>query len=342
MGAWGDRGRRLRRAAALAVAVVALAGCIDRRLAREFTRVDESLLTSPAMHVMLCGTGTGLADPERAGTCVAILAGGLFVLFDVGPGAWEVVDLANLPLAHLDGVFVTKFLADDIGDLGEAITRSWIAGREAPLAIYGPTGTGRLVSALDEISALDAATRLARHDAAVLRPSGARAEPHEFALDDAGAGLVFDRQGVRVIAFSVGRPDEPPSLGYRIDYRGRSVVIAGHARNHPNVVRWAAGADILIHEAASDPMLERGMHVMERVGQPRLATFTREMLKNHATAVEAATAARDARVDLLVLTHLVPPPQNWFYRRYFLRGVRAVFPHVVVGEEGMRFRLDPR
>ena len=326
----------------VALVAAGVTGCIDQRLAREFSRADVGLLSSPTLHVILCGTGTGLPDPQRAGPCVAVVAGGSFFLVDVGAGAWKTVDLADLPISDLKGVLVTKLLADDVADLDESVTRSWLAGRVAPLAIYGPPGTERLVHAVQEISALDAATRLMHHDADVMHPRGALVENHEFAVESPeGATVVLEADGLRVTAFSVAREHDPPSVGYRFDYRGRSVVIAGHSKNHPNVVRYGAGADILIHEAVCEEMLERGIRVMDSVGQARLAHFTREMLRMHATAEEAAQAARAAGARQLVLTGLAPAPNNVMWRWAFLRGVARIFPHVVLGEDGMRFRLDP-
>lgn len=332
-------------AGALLALVLAVcgSGCIEQRLEREFSRADVGLLGSPALQVMLCGTGTGLPDTHRVGPCVAVIAGGSFLLVDVGPGAWKSVDLANLPIGDLKGVLVTKFLADDLADLDEAVTRSWLAGRVAPLALYGPPGTARLAHAVQEVSALDAATRLARHDPAVLRPSGALVEAHEFTLGDAEERVtVLDDNGLHVSAFSVAREHEPPSVGYRFDYAGRSVVVAGHSKGHPNVVRHAQGVDLLVHEAASPPMLQRGIRAMDTVGQLRFARFTREMLTTHATAVEAATAARDAGAKALVLTHLTPAPNNFMLRWAFMRGVHAIFPNATLGEDGMWFRLSPR
>ena len=342
-GARRSGGRAATRRLVVLVLGVIVGGCVEQRLAREFLRADTGLLASPALQVMLCGTGTGLPDARRAGPCVAVIAGGAFFLVGAGPGAWESVDLANLPIADLTGILVTKFLADDVADLDEAVTRSWLAGRVAPLAIYGPPGTARLAHAVQELVGLDATTRLARHDAVVLRPQGALVEVHEFALEDPAALVpVLEVNGLRVSAFSVAREHEPPSVGYRFDYAGRSVVVAGHSKMHPNVGRHAAGVDLLIHEAASPLMLERGIRVMEAVGQWRWARFTREVLGAHATAVEAATVARDAGVQELVLTHLLPAPSNVLLRWAFLRGVRPIFSNTTLGEDGMWFRLDPR
>ena len=97
------------RAALFALALLACAGCdrfVDAQIERTLGRVDDGLLRSPDLRVVLCGTGSPLPDPERASACVAVLAGGALYLVDAGPGSWEVVDLANLPTSALRGVAV--------------------------------------------------------------------------------------------------------------------------------------------------------------------------------------------------------------------------------------------
>jgi ribonuclease Z len=334
---------RARTAVVLAAIACAAAACVEQRLRREFTRADRSLLTSPGMTLALCGTGTGLPDARRAGPCTAVVAAGRLVLVDVGPGAWESADLSGLPIAALDTVLLTKLIADDVADLGEAITRSWLAGREHPIGVYGPPGTARVVRDVVDVLAFDVAMRLGRHTAAVLRPELAAADAHELPLaSDDDAVTVLDQDGLRITAFAVGGIGGVIKVGYRFDYQGRSIVVSGHGRGHPNIVRFAAGADVLVHEAASHAMVERGVGVLESLGDVRAASFARESLRSHATPVEAAEAARDARVGLLVLTQLYPGPNTALRRLMFMRGVRDVFPNTRLGEDGFRIHLDPR
>ena len=329
---------------AVVVAIAALAaGCVERQLRAEFTRADRSLLASPALNVVLCGTGTALADAQRLGPSTAIVAGGHVFLVDVGPGAWRGADLAGVPIGDLEGVLLTTFLTDDVADLDEAITRSWIAGRSRSLVVYGPPGTATITRNVVENAAYDVRMRMARHDPRVLEPQLAGAVAREFTLDGPdGTATVFDADGLRITAFTVGAVGGVPSVGYRFDYRGRAVVVAGHEKGHPNVRKYAERADALLHEAAAPPMIERGIRTMDAYGRWRLASFSREMLHTHASPVEVAELARDADVGLLVFTRLYPPPNGPILRWAFLRGVRSVFPHVVLGEDGMRFRFDPR
>ena len=149
----------------LLLASTPLTGCnrfVDAQVERNLTRAQTGLPDEPGLHVVLCGTGSPLADAARAGACTAVLAGGEFFLVDAGPGSWERVDLENLPLARLSGVLLTHFHSDHIGDLGEAMTGSWIAGRPRPLDIYGPAGTAQVVAGLQQLYAHDVDHRVAQ------------------------------------------------------------------------------------------------------------------------------------------------------------------------------------
>ena len=321
---------------------MAVTGCVEGRLRAEFLRPDTSLLASPAMHLVLCGTGTAIADPHRAGPCTAIVAGGRLFLVDVGPGGWKGADLAGLPLAGLHAVMLTAFLGEDLSDLGEAMTRSWIAGRERALLVYGPQGTTEVVQDLVGLYRRDVAMRMAHHDPSVLRADVAGAEAREFAIAPDGVATVLDEDGLRVTAFSVGVVGGVPSVGYRFDWRGRSIVVGGHGKDVAALARVAAGADIIVHEAAPPPMIERGIATMLELGRTRTASFSHEMLASHMSPVEVATAARDAAAGRVVFSRLYPPPNSVIERFAFMRGVRAIFPNAIIGEDGMRFRLDPR
>jgi ribonuclease Z len=229
-----------------------------------------------------------------------------------------------------------------MSDLGEAMTRSWIAGRDEALLVYGPQGTAEVVQDLVGLYRRDVAMRMAHHDPTVLRADIAGAAAREFTIAPDGTATVLDEGGLRVTAFSVGAVGGVPSVGYRFDWRGRSIVIGGHGKDVAALARVAAGADIIVHEAASPPMLERGIATMLELGRTRTASFAREMLPAHMTPIEVARAARDAGAGQLVFSRLYPPPNGAIERFAFMRGVRAIFPNAIIGEDGMRFRLDPR
>jgi ribonuclease Z len=343
------RNRRARRwgCAALTVALAA-AGCdrvVDRQIEKGLTRADRSVLEAPGLQVVLCGTGSPLPDKDRAGACTAVLAGGEFVLVDVGPGSWETATLAGLPTGDLSAILLTHFHSDHIGDLGEAITQSWIAGRAHPLDVYGPPGTTRVVDGFDQAYAADEHYRNIHHGEAYMPAAAAPAVGHDVDLADAADAdaVVFERNGLRVTMFRVHHDPVTPAVGYRFDYRGRSVVVSGDTAKSASVAKHAAGADILIHEALQPELMERVATVADRIQQPRLAKMVRDTLGYHTSPVEAAEVAREANVGTLVFTHEVPGPNNFITRRMFLAGVSNVFTGtVVLGEDGMRFELPPK
>lgn len=335
-------------ARALLCAALLLTACerlVERQIERNLSRVDEMLLKSPDLQVMICGSGSPLADARRASACTAVAAGGVFVIVDAGPGSYEVLDLANWPTAQLSAVLLTHFHSDHIGDLGEAITQSWIAGRQQPLEIVGPEGTSRVVEGFTEAYAADVGYRVAHHGETNMPRAAAGAVAREVILGDApdASAVVLEKNGLRVTMFKVDHDPVRPAVGYRFDYAGRSVVVSGDTKKSASLIEHAKDADLLIHEALSADLVSRAVEVAKRLHHDRQAALAHDILGYHTTPLEAAEVARDAGVGELVLTHLVPGPANFLARRAFLSGISDVYAgKVVLAEDGMRFALAPR
>ena len=338
-------------AAAIALVLMALAlgrGPLRERptqaaIDRNLQRVERSLPDDGVLHVILCGTAAALPDAKRAGPCTAILAGGEFIVVDTGPGSWRNLDLMNLPVGRLSAVLLTHFHSDHIGELGEAVTQSWIAGRRAPLPVYGPKGVGEVVAGFAQAYARDVGYRVAHHGDEHLPAQAAGAVAQAFVLPpDDELAPVFERNGLRVSAFRVSHAPVSPAVGYRIEYGGRVVVISGDTTATASVLRHARGADLLLHEALAAHMTERAAARARELGMPRLAKLAGDVRDYHATPVQAAELAAQAGVRKLVLTHIFPPLPNRLARRMFLEGAAARFNgELVLGEDGMRFDLAP-
>lgn len=337
----------MRSIAMLGVLVVLASGCerfIDRQIEKNLGRADTALLQSPDMTVVLCGTGSPLPDPNRAASCTAIVAGGEIVLVDTGPGSWEQVDLANLPTGAVGTVLLTHLHSDHIGDLGEAMTQSWIGGRAKPLDVYGPPGTAKVVDGFMTAYGADEDARTAHHTDQYMPRGAAGATAHEIQLgpEPDASTVVFERNGLKVIAFRV---DHTPveGIGYRVEWKGRSVVLSGDTKKSASVVKHATGADILIHEALQPELIKRSSEIAKGMGRERLAHMANDIIDYHTTVVEAVEVARDAKVPHLVLSHMVPGPTNWFTERVFLEGTSGIYDgELTVGEDGMRFTLPAR
>lgn len=336
----------MRSMAMLGVLVVLASGCdrfVDRQIEKNLGRQETALLESPDMTVVLCGTGSPIADPTRAAACTAIVAGGEIILVDTGPGSWEQVDLANLPTGAVGTVLLTHLHSDHIGDLGEAMTQSWIGGRTKPLDVYGLPGTAKVVDGFMTAYGADEDARTAHHTDEYMPRAAAGAVAHELVLgpEPDASTVVFERNGLKVIAFRV---DHTPveGIGYRVEWKGRSVVLSGDTKKSASVVKHATGADILIHEALQPELIKRSSEIAKGMGRERLSHLANDIIDYHTTVVEAAEVARDAKVPHLVLSHMVPGPTNWFTERVFLEGTSDVYDgEITVGEDGMRFTLAP-
>ncbi len=313
-------------------------------LAQQPNQPDTSLLTDNQLHVILVGTGSPLADATRAQACTAVIAGGEFILVDAGPGALRKVMTGNLPLQNLSAVLLTHFHSDHIGELGEAVVQSWLAGRTKKLEVYGPPGVEKVVAGFAQAYAFDTDYRVAHHSEQHMPRAAATANALPVKLrNEAEAAVVFERNGVKVTAFKVEHEPATPAYGYLIEYRGRSVVISGDTAKSANLAKHAAGADILVHDVLAKALLQFAANGFEQAGNARRAKLARDITTYHAAPTEVAALAAEAKVETLVFTHLVPAPNTPQIEGAFTRGVSDVFKgQVVIGKDGLRFDLPAK
>jgi ribonuclease Z len=121
--------------------------------------------------------------------------------------------------------------------------------------------------------------------------SGIRVSSHDIV-----EGVVFEKNGVKVTAFLVDHGPVRPAFGYRIDYRGRSVVLSGDTRPSENLIRFARGTDVLVHEAI-DPETLRN-----RPDRPDSATVE-SIISHHTTFEQAGQIFNRVAPRLAVYSH---------------------------------------
>jgi ribonuclease Z len=345
--------RRLVWVAGIAVAAVAVVALwlrlpsVQDRVARAVIQrlvasAHDELFGDDALRVLLCGTDSPLPSPTRARACVAVFAAGRFWVVDTGPGSWNRLALLRVDGSRIGGVLLTHFHSDHIGDLGELNLQTWVAGRPAPLAVFGPPGVEQVVAGFSEAYALDSGYRVAHHGAELLPPEAGRMQAHPIPgpADGAGPTVVLEDGGLVITAFLVHHDPVKPAYGYRFDYRGRSVVVSGDTVKDPGLVEAARGADVLVHEALADHLVAMIGEAAAKAGRSRVARIMHDIPSYHTTPVEAAEVANEAGVRLLVLYHLTPPPPNALVEWIFTRGVSDVRPDGWrVGDDGLLLEL---
>lgn len=302
-----------------------------------------SVATLPdGLHVALCGSGSPLPDPARMGPCAAVIAGKRLFVVDAGSGAARNFGPMGLQTGSIEAVLLTHFHSDHIDGLGELMMLRWAgAGNVAPLPVYGPEGVDSVVGGFNAAYAFDKNYRVAHHGADVNPPAGAGGEARPFAVDaQTQSVVVLENDGLKVTAFSVDHAPIEPAVGYRFDYKGRSIVISGDTSPSENLERQASGADLLVHEALNREMVDMIGAALAASGNARAAKIMKDILNYHTSPVEAAKIAKRAGVKALVLTHIVPAVPFAYLGAAYLKGTTGEFSGpITLGEDGLIFSL---
>jgi ribonuclease Z len=296
------------------------------------------------LHVALCGTGSPLPNPVRAGPCTVVIAGKQVFVVDIGEGGGRNINLMGLPLGRISGVFLTHFHSDHIDGMGPLMLTRWTAGTNtAPLPVYGPTGVDRVVAGFNAAYAIDDTYRTGHHGPAIAPPTGAGGIAMSFALPEPGRGdtvVVLEKDGLKVTAIRVDHGPVKPAVGYRFDYKGRAVVISGDTAKSASLTAAAKGADLLVHEALQPKLVKMMTASLAAKGMKNLAQITRDILNYHTTPEQAAEVAQAAGAKELVLSHIVPSiPSKFFYPVFLGDAASRYAGPIVVGEDGMMFSL---
>jgi ribonuclease Z len=175
------------------------------------------------------------------------------------------------------------------------------------MRVLGPPGVERVVAGYNEAYAMDSGYRTAHHGEAVLPSTGAGLAAEPFAMPEGDSRVVLQDDDLTITAFTVIHAPAEPAVGFRFDYRGRSLVISGDTAQTDVLVRAARGADLLIHDALSRDLLKLAEDAARGAGLTERAKIFSDLPDYHASPQEAADSARDAGVGALVLTHIVPP-----------------------------------
>ena len=331
--------------AALAVAIGAgvwlMRGPIALRvMAKAYDRAmggDPIAELPDGLHVGLCGTGSPMPDPTRAGPCTVVIAGKQMFVIDSGTGSTKNLSLMNLPPARVTAIFITHYHSDHIADLGELLLQRWASGAaQAPVPVYGPTGLDQVVGGLMQAYTLDRGYRIAHHGPKVIPPTGFGGEVHAFPVNRAAPNvLLIDQPDLKVIAFPVDHEPVEAAVGYLFVYKGRRVVVSGDTAASPRLEAAAQGADVLLHEGLSPRLVAIQREAALRHGRANMAAIFHDILDYHTTPEQAAGIAQRAHVRMLLFTHVIPPLPLEGLEGPFLGNSRNIFQGLLrVGHDG--------
>jgi ribonuclease Z len=290
------------------------------------TNQNKNHFKDDALYVITTGTGAPLPDAKRVGPQAVVVAGDQVLAFDAGPGSTRQIELI-MDASSVDALFLTHYHSDHIGDMGELMLKRWATGGLAePLPIYGPPGIEEVVAGFEAAYQLDVGYRVEHHGEEAMPPSGSGGEVHLFDLgtDLMASDVVYEQDGVQVIAFNVDHTPIFPAVGYRVTYKDKSVVISGDTVFTESLIHHAMGADVLLSEALNHEMST--MVSVATSGIDNNASIVAEDIKDyHITPEQAGIVASEAGIPVLVITHVLPPVPVEILVNPFLKDARKVY-----------------
>lgn len=279
--------------------------------------------------VTLLGTGSPPPSMRRFGPGVLVQAGGKSLLIDSGRGVTQRLLQVGLTVGAIDALFITHLHSDHVVGIPDLWLTGWLeAGfgqRKGPFRVYGPAGSQNLMDGLVKAYDWDIKARIADQK---LDPANLQPEVTEFKQ-----GVIYDKGGVKVTAFDVDHGELlKPAFGFRVEYGGRSVTISGDTRFSENLIQYASGTDLLIHQVAA-------------VREELLASpVFKGILAHHTKPDEAGTVFTRVKPKLAVFYHLSllgTPKVPSVTEQEVVEMTRKTYAGpLVVGEDLMAFRIE--
>jgi len=277
--------------------------------------------------VILTGTGYPRPHPDRAGPGAMVRCGNCILQFDAGRGTVMRLAALDVSCRQLTALFITHHHSDHLVALPDVALTRWIARdanhEDAPLVVIAPEGAA--VRFVDNVL-------LAWRDdiSARLQQTGRRTGPQVQCLPFAATSEVQEvwRKGtVRVSACSVHHEPVQPAVAYRIDTPDGGIVISGDTRACEEIATLATGAEVVVHEVIRSKAVQ--------------GSFASTVTDYHADSVALGNMMSTTDVPVLMLTHIIPPPESAADEQALTEEIRSggYRGTIIVGNDLSRYRL---
>jgi ribonuclease Z len=304
--------------------------------------------------VIPLGTASAVPTRERHLSALAVERKGRVLLFDCGEGTQYRLLHADLSRARVDAIFVTHLHGDHCYGLPGLLSTLALQQRTDPVTLVLPPGGRAMLEAIPGAAPADlsfpvriteveeglTATPVYETDELTVtaRPLAHRAFAMGFRLEERPRPGRFHPDRAR----DLGVPEGPAFARLQA---GERVTLDDGTTVRPDQVLGPPRPGIALAYVTDTRPCDGGRALAEGVDLLyHDATFTdalhaRAVETGHSTAREAATVARDAGADRLLLGHISaryddPAPLE--------AEARAVFSRAAVAEELRRYVLDPR
>jgi len=254
------------------------------------------------MKLTFLGTGAPRPSTERYGPSILVEAGDHKILVDAGPGMRERLFEAGgfEAISGIDHLLITHLHFDHTVSISSAWLSGWLFGRRVPLKIQGPVGIKNMMEHMKAAYQWDIDYRVM---------VGVPVEGSELLVDEVSDGIIFDEEGLKITAFQVEHMPinmqtgkllglRGETLGFRIDYKGHSVLFSGDTRTtkKSEIITQGNEVDLLIHEVQ-----------VPSPGATAEANLANVSLSVHSTPEQVGYVFEKTRPKLAVYSHIIPP-----------------------------------
>ncbi|MFL2481706.1 MAG: MBL fold metallo-hydrolase [Woeseiaceae bacterium] len=254
------------------------------------------------MKLTFLGTGAPRPSPKRYGPSILLEAGETKILVDAGPGMRQRIFQAGgfELLTDIHTVLITHLHFDHTIELPNLWLTGWLFGRKTNMKVYGPEGTSEFMGHFEKAFDWDLRYRYL---------TNVHEEGSDLITEDIEPGVFYNQNGIKITAFDVAHlPIDPETeellglegatFGYRVDYKGRSVVFSGDTRSLPGskIIEMSKGVDVLIHETQ-----------IPYPGDSKEAKLANVSMIVHSSPEQVAHVFNETRPRLGIYHHIIPP-----------------------------------
>jgi ribonuclease Z len=298
------------------------------------------------MELIFLGTSSALPTTNRNHPSIALKAFGEVMLFDCGEGTQRQMAILKLSPMKVNNIFITHLHGDHFLGLPGMIQSMAFRGRKDPLHIYGPKGIGKTIQNIINLGYYSLTFQIYPHEI----EEGMVAETEEYIIKCCPthhsiinlAYSVEEKRNPKFLrenALKLGLKPGPDfgklqkGISVEIDgqiikpeevlgpkRKGRKIVYSGDTKPCSEMVDFAKGANVLIHESTFESSQE-----------------LKAQETGHSTTTQAAEIAEIAEVSQLILSHI-----STRYRDISILKEEAnkIFDQVIVAEDFMTVEVE--
>lgn len=263
-------------------------------------RAKAALKDTKGTKLVILGSGAGpVPGLSRRMTSHVMVSDSAAYVLDCGLGVTDQFARTGIAFRSLRSIFITHHHLDHNVEYGPLLLLGWLRGMPLGVKAYGPPPLKQMTD--DLLRAYKQTIEFWVEDFKV--------KPLETVTvkEISAAGPVMQDDHVSVSAVIVQHPPVTPAIGYRFDFKDRSIAFSGDTTALEAVATMAKGADVLVHEAIHMPAMAAYINDQIARGMPgKLEDFMEHMKASHTPVEDVGRIAQEAGVKTLVLSHLAP------------------------------------